>query len=181
MGKEEIRNAVKIRKKQLDNCQRKIASDRCFDNLEKCPEFLSAQHVLVFNSLPDEIDTARFIKKWETVKTFYLPRVSGNDLEILPLEGASMKEGAFHILEPANGICCNPDKIELIVVPAIAFDRKGNRIGRGKGYYDRLLKKAACPKIGVGYHFQLFDEIPTEPHDVPMNAIVTDTDILQIK
>ena len=56
MGKEEIRNAVKIRKKQLDNCQRKIASDRCFDNLEKCPEFLSAQHVLVFNSLPDEID-----------------------------------------------------------------------------------------------------------------------------
>ena len=92
-----------------------------------------------------------------------------------------MKEGAFHILEPANGICCNPGKIELIVVPAIAFDRKGNRIGRGKGYYDRLLKKASCPKIGVGYHFQLFDEIPAEPHDVPMNAIVTDTDILQIK
>ena len=71
-------------------------------------------------------------------------------------------------------------RLDLIIVPAVAFDRRGNRLGRGKGFYDRLLQKAKCPKIGIAYHFQLLDEIPAEPHDIPMDKIITEQGILSI-
>lgn len=60
-----------------------------------------------------------------------------------------------------------------MVVPAVAYDRRGNRLGRGKGFYDRLLGSTRATKIGVAYEFQIVDEIPTEPHDVPMDIIIS--------
>ena len=68
-----------------------------------------------------------------------------------------------------------------MVVPSVAYDRKGNRLGRGKGFYDRFLKSTAAVKIGVGYEFQLFDELPTEPHDVGMDVIITQNSTIIIK
>ena len=67
------------------------------------------------------------------------------------------------------------------MVPAVAYDRKGNRLGRGKGFYDRLLKTTKATKIGVGYEFQLFDELPTEPHDVAMDIIITQNTTVIVK
>ena len=58
-------------------------------------------------------------------------------------------------------------------MPAVAFDRRGGRLGRGKGFYDRLLESTRAAKIGVGYEFQLLDQLPTEPHDVPMDIVIT--------
>ena len=63
----------------------------------------------------------------------------------------------------------------MIIVPAVAYDRQGNRIGRGKGYYDRLLRKTRAMKIGVAYDFQLFDEIEVEPHDIPVDIVITES------
>ncbi len=63
----------------------------------------------------------------------------------------------------------------MIIVPAVAYDRNGNRVGRGRGYYDRLLSSSAAVKVGVGYDFQLVDEIDAEPHDVPVDIVITQT------
>ena len=71
--------------------------------------------------------------------------------------------------------------IDMIIVPAIAYDRNGNRIGRGKGYYDRLLQKASALKIGVGYDFQLIPHIDSEPHDIPVDIIVTPNNFINCR
>ena len=68
-----------------------------------------------------------------------------------------------------------------MVIPAVAFDRRGNRLGRGKGFYDRLLQSTTATKIGVGYDFQLFEEIPVEEHDVPMDFVITQKHFITIK
>ena len=84
--------------------------------------------------------------------------------------------GAFQIEEPTGDDTADIAEIELIIVPGIAYDRKGNRIGRGKGYYDRLLTATKATKIGVGYDFQFIDdEIPSEPHDVWVDVVITES------
>ncbi len=71
--------------------------------------------------------------------------------------------------------------MELIVVPGVAFDRRGNRIGRGKGFYDRLLTETKATTVGVGYDFQLVDDIDSEPHDVVMDLVVTEHEIIRVR
>ena len=95
------------------------------------------------------------------------------NLEILPYEESRLELGAFHIEEPTGDNIADPEEIELVVVPAVAYDRRGNRLGRGKGFYDRFLASTKATKIGVGYEFQLLDEIPAEAHDVPMDMVIT--------
>ncbi len=113
-------------------------------------------------------------------KHFYLPRVNGVNLDILPYDRSRLELGAFHIEEPVGDELTDPAEIELIVVPAVAYDRRGNRLGRGKGFYDRLLSTTKATKIGVGYDFQLVDEIDVEPHDIPMDMVITQTEVLLI-
>ncbi len=85
--------------------------------------------------------------------------------------------GAFHIEEPQGDDTADIGEIELIVVPAVAYDRRGNRVGRGKGYYDRLLRDSRATKVGVGYDFQLIegDDIDAEPHDVAVDIVITES------
>jgi 5-formyltetrahydrofolate cyclo-ligase len=86
---------------------------------------------------------------------------------------ADLAEGAFHIMEPAGEPFCDYERIDVVLVPGMAFDAAGRRLGRGRGYYDRFL--AAHPhvyKIGVCFPFQRVAEVPAEPHDVVMDEVV---------
>ncbi|MDE6843571.1 MAG: 5-formyltetrahydrofolate cyclo-ligase, partial [Muribaculaceae bacterium] len=103
------------------------------------------------------------------------------NLEILPYEQTRLELGSFHIEEPTGDDLVDPSQIEMMVIPGVAFDRRGNRMGRGKGFYDRLLQTAKATKIGVGYEFQLMDEIPTEEHDVPMDIVITQSGTIIIR
>ena len=102
-----------------------------------------------------------------------LPLIKGNDLQLLLYAGKeSLKTGAFGISEPTEDcIAVQEREIDLIIVPGVAFDRQRNRLGRGKGFYDRLLSTLDIPKIGVCYDFQLKDRIPVEPFDQKMDLI----------
>ena len=97
------------------------------------------------------------------------------NLDILPYDRTRLALGAFHIEEPQGDDTVDPDSIELMVIPAVAYDRNGNRLGRGKGFYDRLLASTKARKVGIAYDFQLVDEIPAEPHDVPVDIVITET------
>ena len=103
------------------------------------------------------------------------------NLEILPYDESRLALGSFHIEEPTGNDCSDVDDMEMIVVPAVAYDRRGNRVGRGKGYYDRLLATSRARKVGVAYDFQLVDEIDAEPHDVRVDVVITDRVMLKIK
>lgn len=178
-SKADIRRAVRMLKDRIDGTAAKEAAERCFGNVARCPEFQEAHHILAYSSLPDEIPTEGFLCRWAGEKSLYLPRVDGDRLEILAYDSCRLATGAFRILEPTGDKICDVSEIDLIIVPAVAFDRNGNRLGRGKGYYDRLLRNAGCKKIGVAYDCQLLDRIPAEPHDVPMDIIVTDKEIIR--
>lgn len=173
MDKNEIRRKVKAMKSMLLESEKLEAAQRAFDRLERTAAFIMADRILIYHSLPDELSTHRFIDKWNSRKTFYLPRVNGVNLDILPYRESRLELGAFHIEEPTGTDKVDVDEIELIIVPGVAYDRKGNRLGRGKGFYDRLLAATGATKIGIAYGFQMVDEIPSEPHDVPMDMVIT--------
>lgn len=175
MNKDDIRDRVKARKSLLSQAEKAFAAKCVFDRLEQSAAFLLAENILLYHSLPDELSTREFLDKWSGRKHFFLPRVNGVNLDILPYDRSHMALGAFHLEEPQGDDTADINSIELIVVPAIAYDKRGNRVGRGKGYYDRLLQSTAATKIGVGYDFQLISEdIPVEPHDVAVDIVITD-------
>lgn len=130
---------------------------------------------MLYHSLKDEVDTHAFIRKWSREKRILLPVVTGDDLELRLYTGPEdLTVGAYGIEEPTGARFTDYAAIGLIVVPGVAFDRDGNRLGRGKGYYDRLLPRIpSAYKIGICFPFQLVDEVPAEPFDIRMDEIIT--------
>lgn len=179
MNKDDIRLRICTRKSLLDDNERRSAADAVFDLLERTAAFMMSDRILLYHSLPDELSTIAFIDKWHNRKQFYLPRVNGLNLEILPYAKSHLHLGAFNIEEPDGDDTTDMTQIDMVVVPAVAYDRRGNRIGRGKGYYDRLLHDTRAIKIGVAYDFQLVDEIESEPHDVAVDYVITERGIIR--
>ena len=174
MKKEDIRRLVSAQKSLLSDNERMDAAESVFARLEQLAAFMVADNILVYHSLRDELPTHSFIDKWATRKKFFLPRVNGVNLEILPYNRTGLHLGAFQIEEPDGDELTPIDEIEIVVVPGVAYDRAGHRVGRGKGYYDRLLNNTRALKIGVAYDFQFVDEIDNAPHDVDMDIIITE-------
>lgn len=181
MKKDDIRRAIRAKKALLSAADKIDAARRVFERLEQSAAFQLADHILMYHSLPDELSTHEFIDRWAGRKHFFLPRVNGLNLEILPYDKSRLSTGAFLIEEPDGDDTVDVHEIELIVVPGVAYDRKGNRVGRGKGYYDRLLAESKATKVGVGYDFQLVDEIDAEPHDVAVDVIITESSHIIIR
>lgn len=160
-------------RKMLLETEKEASALEVFARLEDTAAFMMADRILMYHSLSDELSTRAFLQKWHSRKHFYLPRVNGVNLEILPYDESRLELGSFHIEEPTGNDTVDARELEMIVVPGVAFDRRGNRLGRGKGFYDRLLAGTNATTVGVGYDFQLMDEIPCEEHDVPMDYVIT--------
>lgn len=180
MDKEAIRSRVKARKNLLDPVERATAAAQVFDLVEKTAAFIMSEHILMYHSLPDELSTRDFIDRWHHRKHFYLPRVNGVNLDILPYDRSRLHLGAFNIEEPDGDDTVGISAIELIIVPAVAYDRHGNRIGRGKGFYDRLLRDSHAVTVGVAYDCQLVDDIEPDEFDVPVDYVVTEKGIIRV-
>lgn len=148
--------------------------------LEETDLFRQASCVALYYSIPGEVQTAEFLEKWFKKKQLLLPLVVGNDLRLLLYKGKdTLKPGAFGIPEPVAQENSVPEStIDLIIVPGVAFDRGLNRMGRGKGFYDRLLATLQIPKIGICFDFQLQDTVPVEPFDRKMDMIITENEII---
>ena len=143
--------------------------------LEAHPAFRTASTILLYHSLPDEVDTHSFIRKWSAKKQILLPVVTGDDLELRVYTGpGDLATGAYGIEEPTGALFTDYDAIDFIVVPGVAFDRNGNRLGRGKGYYDRLLPRIpSAYKAGICFPFQIVEEVPAEMFDIRMDKVIT--------
>ena len=173
MEKKQLRAVIKALKKQRTEEELISQSERIMARLEQHPDFVSAERVMLYNALPDEVRTMAFLEKWHLRKTIILPTVVGDN--IVPVEYAKdtgFAVGDFNILEPQNEPYLGD--FDLIVVPGVAFDRKGNRLGRGKGYYDRFLSRhLGVKRIGICFDFQLVDEVPAEPFDIRMDEVIS--------
>lgn len=172
--KAELRKHIKELKKKYSFEQKKEISKPIWEKIEKKDWFKNSKIVLAYWSMMDEVYTHDFVIKWYKEKTILLPCVEGDILKLRQFEGIqSMKEGkAFSIMEPTGKIFEDIASIDLMIIPAIAFDKNNNRLGRGKGFYDRLLENNNSLKIGVCFPFQFFDKIPVEEFDVKMDYVI---------
>lgn len=106
------------------------------------------------------------------------PKVAASELEFYT-DVAQWEKSGLHVQEPVSGKKINLTDLAGIFVPALAFHADGHRLGRGKGYYDRVLAEFTGVKVGICYQFNILNEVPTESHDVGMNYIITDEEIFQ--
>ena len=161
--------------KQNFNDQVKLnKSEKIFHQVEKIPEFIKAKTILAYWSLPDEVNTHPFVLKWHKEKRVILPVVNGNELDLKVFSGLeSMEKGSsFGILEPTSTEVVTISDIDFAIVPGVAFDLQGNRLGRGKGYYDKLLSNNKLFKVGICFSFQLLPNVAVSEFDIPMDQVI---------
>jgi len=149
------------------------------DNFFSIPEIKEKSRFLLYYPHKNEVDTVPIIEELlEKGKEVILPKVEGYHIIPIKISNlASLKTGYAGIKEPA-GQPVPLNQIDVIVIPAVGFDKRGHRLGYGKGYYDRLLSKTDALKVGLAYDFQILEQIPAEVHDIPVDLIITPKGII---
>lgn len=182
--KEKLRQKINILCRHLNPTFRSRAGKLLAENVGQLSEFQKARKILFFSSLPSEIPTDCLIRK-STGKQIFFPRVSKKHLKVHRVNcwPSDLGVGWKNISEPLPHCQQSlPEEMDLIIVPARGYDIRGNRLGQGGGYYDRLLKSVSPKKcLGVAYSFQILPEVPHTHHDRPVRKIVTEKEIITIK
>jgi len=177
MEKKELRKEVRFRKKQHTDAELKALSQPIMRKLLELSCIREASVVMMYCALPDEVYTLDAIHQLKAEgKRVVLPVVTGETtMELREYESdADLHIGSFNIPEPCGRLFADYDKIDVVVAPGMGFDRCGNRMGRGKGYYDRFLQQVpGARKVGVCFPFQKFDSIPADEHDVAMEMVIS--------
>ena len=169
-----LRGIMEQQRRMMSKEQVQEQSSLIIAQLEQMSAFKEAKTVLLYYPIHNEVDLRPLLAKYAGQKTLLLPVTHRRSMEVRPYDGEEMmRKGHFGIPEPQTPT--HKGRIDLIIVPGVAFDRHGHRIGRGGGYYDRfLLKHPASVKIGVCYDFQLRKHsLPQTWRDHKMNRVVT--------
>jgi len=176
MNKPELRHHIRQLKQRFSSNELREKSTQVIEKIESDSTFNNAQTIMAFWSMEDEVFTHDFLEKWRSQKVFLLPVIDGNFLIIKQFNGkSSMRpDEKYGILEPIGTEFSEIDKIDLILVPGVAFDRNKNRMGRGKAFYDRFLPKIKSPKIGICFDFQIVKSVPTDQFDIPMDGVISE-------
>lgn len=172
--KKRIRSEIRKLKQGYSLEQKKDMSKPILQKLEQLTEFIDAKTIMLYWSMDDEVYTHDFVCKWATQKKVILPCVKGETLDLKIFKGINqlVRGENFGIPEPDGPIYMQEDEIDFILVPGVAFDIENNRMGRGKAYYDRLLKSINAYKVGICFDFQVLNKVPIDEHDVKMDKIV---------
>ncbi len=185
MHKKALRREVLLRRSALTVSEWQRNSGEAQKRLQDLNVFKLAIRLALYAPLKYEVDTGDLFKTASsTGKQVLYPLVCGGDLYFYPVSSIEQLEaGSFGILEPCQADNAEkPGNIDLMVVPGVAFDTSGHRVGFGKGYYDRYLAGLDRLPILVGFchDFQLLENVPSERHDIRMDYVVTESRVLKI-
>ena len=178
-----IRKTILDQRQSQDPAIRAERSRVIVRALLKTEEFQRARAVLIYLSKDEEVATDELMAEAFAVgKRVLVPVVDpvSDELQIAELSGPEPKfqSGAFGVREPAPEELniVSPDGIDLVVAPGVGFDRRGGRIGYGKGYYDRLLRQLATtvPRVALAFDFQVLDAVPQNEDDIRMHTLITE-------
>lgn len=179
LNKNAVREKIKKEKKQFTKEQLDYFSTEVIDSLLQLECFHNAKTVLVYYSMEDEVNTHSLIDGLLGDKRIILPVVNRDHLLLREYTSFDQMEiSSYGILEPKGADFTNLKEIDVVIVPGVAFDRKLNRLGHGRGYYDRLLPQLKALKVGVCFDFQLLNEIPFDNFDVNMDMVVAQNEII---
>ena len=178
-------------RRELMNCllaisaeQRSEKSRKACENLVSMEQFRQASTVMMFVSLPHEVDTSEAIlHAWQHRKVVAVPKISWQQRHMIAVQINSLETGfstaASGLRTPISGVPVPFGEIDLVVTPALGFDKKGNRLGRGGSYYDRFFANAElkATRCGFGFAEQVLDSLPVTDQDEPVDILVTDEQI----
>ncbi|WP_461829313.1 5-formyltetrahydrofolate cyclo-ligase [Aquifex sp.] len=180
--KNRVRRELLQKRINLSEEERERLSQKILRNLKSLPEYRKAKKVLLYCPIKGEPDLTPLFEEVIREKELILPKVNGEELKLYKVESPScLSPGAFGILEPMQGEEVDPEELDFIAVPGIAFDLRGYRLGFGKGYYDRLLKRTKATKVGVAYSFQVLERVPHDAWDVPVDIILTEKFVRRLR
>lgn len=184
VAKRELRTRLRAVRAVLPQEARQTRSAAAVARVLELPEFGRAQTILGFSAIQKELDPAALLQHArEQGKCVALPRVVEDRLELHAVASVSeLEAGAFGVLEPsASAPRVAAHEVELAIVPGLAFDARGHRIGYGRAFYDRLLPALTRAfTVGMAYDFQLLVELPNDPHDIPVHCVVSDARCLRV-
>lgn len=183
--KKELRKEAKLYRKSLSEKERLNKSSAIMGNLKALKEFQKAEVILMYASLPDEVETLSLIDELlqEGKKDVYCPVTQDDEMDFYKISSVDdLKEGNFHVLEPEplveNQLELQKDVHYCMLMPGLMFDKTGNRLGYGKGYYDKYLARVtenvSLTTIALSYEAMVKDEIPAEDTDWCANYVVTE-------
>jgi 5-formyltetrahydrofolate cyclo-ligase len=182
-AKQALRNQMRMVRGALPESACEARSAEIGKRLVGVAELERAATVLAFASIRNEVRTRPIIEAaWSTGKRVALPRVHGDELRLHLVDAQTpLTLGAFSVPEPAaDAAAIEPDEIEFALIPALALDPRGYRIGYGGGYYDRLIPRLAnACTCAVAYDFQLISEVPELPFDVSVDLVITDSRVIR--
>lgn len=178
MRKEELRQQQRQLKRQYTQQQLEVLSLPIVARLKS--RLSEARTIVAYYAMPDEVNTHQLIDDLVADgKTVLLPKVVDDERMVLCRYTGrqDLQEGAFHIMEPVGESYNDYPTIDVVLVPGMAFDAQGHRLGRGKGYYDRFLSTihyslSTIHLIGVCFDFQKVAEVPTDSHDIPVDEVI---------
>lgn len=183
-SKSDIRRRLREQLAAMTDADRHAKSLAACNLLTASPEFAAARVVMLYLSMPTEIDTAPLaLRAWQAGKTVVVPKVSWDQRRMLPIEITSLQGHITTtgpgVREPAGGKPVPVDLIDLVVVPGLGFTNTGYRIGRGMGFYDRFLAQSDFLGLSCGLAFedQIVEALPVLDHDMPLSMLVTDRGI----
>lgn len=149
---------------------------KIIEKIEKEKIFKESENILLYYTIENEVDLNPLIKKTKN-KNIFLPCVFEKEILIKKFENqASMKKSKFGIYEP-QGEFINKNILDLAIIPSVALDKNKNRIGFGKGFYDKFLSDMKITKIAVAFDFQIVEQIKNDPWDIKMDKIITEKNI----
>jgi 5-formyltetrahydrofolate cyclo-ligase len=160
----------------------KIASNRIRDNLRKIDFYRNAESIGAYYSIGSEVQTHDLIQEFfNHGKEFALPRVEKNDIIFKRISSLKdLEPGSFGVLEPKEK-CDTVKNLDVVLVPSIALTREGYRLGYGFGFYDRYLHGKKSKKIGMSYAKNVLKTFPHDNHDVKMDCLVTEDEVIYVK
>jgi len=186
MDKAELRRELRNRLLALPPELRKDKSKRACRNLIATEQYQSASIIMLFLSLPHEVDTSEAIlQAWQLGKTIDVPKISWQQRHMIPVQITSLETGfstgAGGLRNPVAGVPIPFGQIDLVVAPALGFDRLGNRLGRGGSFYDRFFanKEVIASRCGLAFAEQIVDSIPITASDEPVEFVVTDEEVIR--
>jgi len=185
MEKVELRRQLRNRLLGMSPEQRNDKSRKACRNLVSTEPFQNASIIMVYLSLPHEVDTAEAIlHAWQLGKTIAVPKISWQQRHMIPVQITSLETGfstgTGGLKNPLGGVPIPFGQIDLVVAPALGFDREGNRLGRGGSFYDRFFANAdvTAYRCGLAFAEQVVDSVPTTDSDEPVNFLVTDEEVI---
>ena len=174
MLKKELRQHIREIKRQFSQQQLEELSLPIIARLKS--RLTNAKIILAYYSLPDEVDTRQLLDDLVAEgKTVLLPKVIDDEnMEIRRYTGRQdLEEGILHLMEPIGEPLTDYEDIDIVVVPGLAFDAEGHRLGRGRGYYDRFLHRKKHPFcVGICFDFQKVAEVPVDEYDIPVDEVI---------